>query len=275
MHLTPWLESTAVMLLAVAGVLLGRWFSGLPKPYWTFGYFIPLALIVIYGIASKNPALSLEPPISWMMMGRNKFAVIGFIATMVLTTPLSRLPGKRARVYVVALMVVVVSLMSVWPFLAPAFNRTYLSRLKTRMDADGICLQSNDYNCGPAAAVTALRRLGFPAEEAEIAILAYTSTATGTPPDILARALKERYAEDGLESEFRVFKSIDELKEAGLTLAIIKYSFMLDHYVTVLEFTDDHVVVGDPLRGKIAIARAEFEKQWRFVGVVLRRASSP
>jgi predicted double-glycine peptidase len=123
--------------------------------------------------------------------------------------------------------------------------------------------------------VTALRRLGFPAEEGEIAILAYTSTATGTPPDILARALKQRYAEDGLESEFRVFKSIDELKDAGLTLAVIKYSFMLDHYVTVLEFTDDHVMVGDPLRGKIAIARAEFEKQWRFVGVVLRRASSP
>lgn len=275
MHLIPWLESVAVTLLAVAGVLLGRWFSSLHKPYWTFGYFIPLMLIVVYGIASKNPALTLQPPISWMMMGRNKFAVIGFIATMILTTPLSRLPGKRARVYVAALMVVIVSLMSVWPFLAPAFNRTYLSQLKTRMDADGICLQSNDYNCGPAAAVTALRKLDFPAEEGEIAILAYTSTATGTPPDILARALQDRYAKDGLVSEYRVFKSVDELKTTGLTLAVIKHSFMLDHYVTVLEFTDDHVVVGDPLRGKIAIARAEFEKQWRSVGVVLRRASSP
>ena len=275
MHLTPWLESVAVTLLAVAGVLLGHWFSRLPKPYWAFGYFIPLTLIVIYGVAARNPALTLDPPISWMMMGRNKFAVIGFVATMVLTTPLSRLPGKRTRVYVAVLMLVIVSMMSVWPFLAPAFNRTYLSRLQTRLDTDGICLQSNDYNCGPAAAVTALRKLGFPAEEGEIAILAYTSIATGTPPDILARALKERYAKDGLESEFRVFKSIDELKSAGLTLAVIKHSFMLDHYVTVLEFTDDHVIVGDPLRGKIAIARAEFEKQWRFVGVVLRRASSP
>lgn len=275
MHLTPWLESVAVTLLAVAGVLLGRWFSNLNKPYWTFGYFLPLALIVVYGIASKNPSLSLEPPISWMMMGRNKFAVIGFITTMVLTTPLSRLPGKRARVYVAALMVVIVSLMSVWPFLAPAFNRTYLSKLKTRLDADGICLQSNDYNCGPASAVTALRKLGFPAEEGEIAILAHTSTATGTPPDILARALKELYAKDGLESEFRVFKSIDELEHAGLTLAVIKHSFMLDHYVTVLEITDGQVVVGDPMKGKIALARDDFEKKWRFVGVVLRRASSP
>ncbi len=274
MHLTPWLESVAVALLAVAGVLLGRWFSGLPKPYWTFGYIIPLLLIVVYGVTSRNPMLALDPPISWMMMGRNKFAVIGFITTMVLTTPLSRLPEKRARKFVAALMMVVVSLMSVWPFLAPAFNRTYLSRLRTRLDADGICLQSTDYNCGPAAAVTALRKLGFPAEEGGIAILAHTSTATGTPPDILARALKDRYAKDGLASEYRVFKSVDELKNSGLTLAVIKHNFMMDHYVTVFEVTDDQVVVGDPMRGKIVLARKDFEKKWRFVGVMLQRDSA-
>ena len=271
MHLTPWLESAAVTFLAVAGVLLGRWFSRLPKPYWTFGYFIPLTLIVIYGVAARNPALTLDAPISWMMMGRNKFAVIGFVATMVLATPLSRLTVKRARVLVAVLMVVIVSALSVWPFLAPAFNRSYLSRLQTRMDADGICRQSNDYNCGPAAAVTALRKLGFAAEEGEIAILAHTSTATGTPPDILARALQERYAKDGLLSEYRVFKSVDELKNAGLTLAVIKHSFMLDHYVTVFAVTNNHVLVGDPMKGKMELPRAEFEKRWRFVGVTLRR----
>ena len=270
MHLSPWLESLAVTLLAVAGALLGRWFSGLPKPYWMLGYFIPLALIATYGVAARNPAVALDPPISWMTMGRNKFAVIGFVATIVLTTPLSRMPVKRARVYVAVLMVVIVSMMSVWPFLAPAFNRTYLSRLKTRMDADGICRQSNDYNCGPAAAVTALRQLGFPAEEGEIAILAHTSTATGTPPDILAQALHERYAREGLLSEFRVFKQVDELENAGLTLAVIKYSFMLNHYVTVLQLTNGHVVVGDPLKGKMALTREEFEERWRHVGVVLR-----
>ncbi|MCL4787110.1 MAG: hypothetical protein KJ070_10005 [Verrucomicrobia bacterium] len=275
MHLTPWLESAAVALLAVAGVLLGLWFSRLPKPWWTFGYFLPLTLIVTYGIAAKNPALTLEPPISWMMMGRNKFAVIGFIATMVLTTPLSRLPAKRARVYVGALIVVVVSLMSVWPFLAPAFNRNHLLSLQTRLDEDGICRQSNDYTCGPAAAVTALRRLGIPAEEGEIAILAHTSTATGTPPDILARALQRRYGPEGLRSEFRVFKTLEELKAAGLTLAVVKHSFMLDHYVTVLEFAEGEIVLGDPMMGRITMNQAEFGRQWRFVGVVLQRVSPP
>jgi len=231
-----------------------------------FGYFVPLALILTYGVAIQYPRLQFVAPVSWMMVGRNKFAVIKIVAAMVLTTPLSRLPGKRIRVLVTGLILVIVSLMSVWPFLAPALNRGYLSRLKTRVDEDGVCRQSNDYNCGPASAVTALRRLGFPAEEGEIAILAHTSTATGTPPDILARALQEHYGKEGLESEYTLFESVDQLKEAGLTLAVIKFSFKLDHYVTVLEINDTEIVIGDPLNGKRTISRKEFEKQWRFEG---------
>jgi len=275
MNWNPWLEALAVAGLAVVGVLLGRWFSRLPKPFWMFGYFIPLALVLIYGLAMHYPALSLKPPVSWMMMGRNKFAVIGFIAAMVLATPLSRLPRRRDRSFVACLIVVVVFLMSVWPFLAPAFNRNYLLRLQTQLDGDGICRQSNDYNCGPAAAVPALRQLGLPAEEGQIAILAHTSSATGTPPDILAGELQEHYAKDGLVAEYRIFKDLAELKAVGLTLAVIKYSFMLDHYVTVLAVNDTEVVVGDPLVGKTVFTHAEFSKKWRLTGVVLSRRPVP
>jgi len=268
---SPWLESAAVALLAVGGFLLGRWFSGLPKRYWMLGYFLPLILVLLYGAAMRFPQLAFVPPVSWMVMGRNKFAVIGFIATMVLTTPLSRLPQKRSRIAVVVLMVVVVCVMSVWPFLAPAFNRGHLASLRTRLDADGICLQSNDYNCGPAAAVTALRKLGLPAEEGEIAILAHTSSATGTPPDVLARALQDRYEKEGLASNYRIFRRVDELKHGGLTLVVIKYRFWVDHYVTVLEVTDDEIVVGDPARGVCTFTHGEFRDKWRFEGVVLKR----
>lgn len=272
MNWNPWVESLAVALLAIAGVLLGWWFSRLPKPYWLLGYFIPLALVFIYGAAMRRPALAFVSPVSWMMMGRNKFAVIGFIATMVLTTPLSRLRPRRVKILVSVLMALIVVHMSVWPFLAPAFNRKYLAGLQTRIDSNGICHQSNDYNCGPAAAVTGLRRLGFPAEESEIAILAHTSSATGTPPDILAQALQQRYGSEGLVSEYHVFRSIAELhRDEGLTLAVIKYTFWLDHYVTVLEVTNNEVVVGDPFLGLGKYSNEEFERKWRRVGVVLRR----
>ncbi len=267
----PWLESLADVMFAVSGAALGFWFSRLKKPYWTLGYFIPFSLILLYGLVVHQPATWLVPPVSWMMLGRRKFAIIGFVATMVLTTPLSRLPQKRDRIGIAVFMAVIVSAMSVWPFLAPAFNQKYLARLQTRMDPNGICLQNTDYTCGPAAAVTALRRLGFSAEEGQIAILSHASSATGVPPDILSRALQKHYGPDGLVAEYHVFKDVSELKQAGLTLAVIKFGFMVDHYVAVLEVTDTEVVVGDPLNGLDKMSCDDFRKEWRLVGVVLKR----
>jgi len=100
-----------------------------------------------------------------MLMGRKKFAVLAFVTTLILTTPLSRLPQKRDRALISYLMAAIVFLVSVWPFLTPAFNRNQLAGLQTRINGDGVCLQNTDYTCGPAAAVTALRKLGLPARE--------------------------------------------------------------------------------------------------------------
>jgi hypothetical protein len=269
--MNPWVESLGVLLLAAGGVLLGAWFSRRRAPYWMFGYLIPFLMIVLYAVGSRHPAFAFVPPISWMMMGRSKFAVIGLVGAMVLTTPLLKLPRRRDRIAVSGLMIVVVCVTSVWPFLAPAFNQRYLAGLTTRVGRDGVCLQNTDYTCGPAAAVTALRKLGFKADEGEIAILAHTSSATGTPPDILAQTLQERYGKDGLSSEYRVFKSVAELRNVVPFLAVIKFNIMLDHYVTVLDVNDDEVTVGDPLLGLTKLSRAEFEEKWRLVGVVLRR----
>jgi predicted double-glycine peptidase len=264
-------DAIAATGFAASGALLGYWFSLLPKPYWILGYFIPLMLILIYGVAIHYPVLSFTPPISWMMMGLKKFAVVGFIAAMILMTLIPRLPRKRDRVAMVVLMIAVIFALTTWPFLAPAFNRNELAHLTTHINSDGICRQSTDYTCGPAAAVTALHKLGFPAEEGQIAILSYTSSETGTPPDILAEVLQKYYGKDGLIVEYRPFKSISQLKQAGLTLAVTKFSFMVDHYVTVLDVTDSEVIVGDPLSGLKKIPYDDFRREWRFVGIVLKR----
>jgi predicted double-glycine peptidase len=62
-----------------------------------------------------------------------------------------------------------------------------------------------------------------------------------------------------------------ELKQAGLTIAVVKFDFMVDHYVTILEVTDSEVVVGDPLNGLDRMTCDEFLKKWRFAGIVLKR----
>jgi len=265
-----WLEAAAAALFACAGIVVGNLFSRLSKPYWTFGYFIPLASVLVYAVASQVPALSFVPPVSWMMMGRKKFAVMGFIAALILTTPLSRLPGKRDRGLVCLLMAVMVFRASVWPFIVPAFEHRELSQLRTRIVANGICLQTTDYTCGPAAAVTALRQLGLSGAEGELAILSETSSAAGTPPDMLADALQREYGRQGLVAECRPFHDMSELKQAGPTLAVIKYSFMVDQWVAVLQVTNSAVIVGDPLTGKVKIQADAFQREWRFIGVVLR-----
>jgi hypothetical protein len=269
--MNPWLETGGVVLLGIVGVALGCWFSRLPRLYWTLGYFIPLTLILLIGLAYRFRTLELCPPFCWLMTGRREFALTALTGTMVLTAPLSRLRLRRDRAATRLLMVLIFFQVAVWPFLAPAFNRARLAALKTRMDSDGVCLQNTDYTCGPAAAVTALRRLGFPAEEGEIAILCNTSTALGTPPDILCRALQIRYRPDGLTCDYRAFESVKELKRSGYTLALMKFAFLLDHYVTVLDLDDQNVTVADPLNGRQTLTHADFAKKWRFVGVVLTR----
>ncbi len=262
-------------LAAGAGALLGHWFSRRPKPYWMLGYFIPLALVLMYRFALVYPALAFNPPASWMLIGLRKYAVLGFVTTMVLTTPLSRMPRRRDRIFVGLFMVVFVFVKSLWPFFAPLADRQQLAHLQTRMDEDGVCLQTTGYTCGPASAVTGLRKLGLLAEESKISILSYTSSKTGTEPDILAGALQTEYHKDGLSAEYRVFKDISELRQAGLTLAVIKFGFLVDHFVTVLEVTDKEVIVGDPLNGLDRMTHEDFLKKWRFSGIVLTRQNPP
>jgi predicted double-glycine peptidase len=263
------------LLCSFLGVVLGRWFSRQKAPYWTFGYFIPLVFVFICAAAFRFPDVMFTPPFSWMTMGIKKFAAFGFFATMLLTTPLSRVPQKRNRALISFLMVVIVFFMAIWPFIAPMVDRKELSQLQTKIDSNGVCLQSTDYTCGPASAVTALRKLGFPAEEGQIAILSCTSFQEGTPLDMLADGLNRQYAANGLSVNCRVFHDISDLKQAGLTLAIIKYGLFVDHWVTVLGVTDSEVIVGDPLGGLDHLSYQQFAKKWRFIGIVLKRTTPP
>jgi predicted double-glycine peptidase len=271
--LTPWFESLVAVSIALSAFLVGRWFSHLPKPYWLIGYAIPLGLIVLYCIAIFVPELTDVPPLSWMMIGRSRFVSFNFVATMLLSAPLTRLPQKRNRVMVCTLIAVLTA-MSVVPFLAPAFNRSYLAGLKTRMDGDGVCRQSNEYTCGPAAAVTALRKLGLAAEEGEIAILAHTSSLTGTEPDVLAKVLQNRYRTNGLVVEYRSFRSLDELKDANPTVAVMKFNALQDHCVAILGVHTNGILVADPLSGLSVVPAEEFENKWMFVGIVLKKVGN-
>ena len=267
--MNPWLETIGVVLVALFGVFLGRLFSRFRNSYWTIGYFLPFLLLSILIITRCFRPLAFMPPLAWIVAGRAKFVVLALVATMGLITPLSRLPRKREKLIICILMTLVVTWFSVLPFLVPALIKGYLSNLKTRLDSNGICFQTTDYTCGPAAAVTALRKLGLPAQEGEIAVLSRSSPIAGTLPACLQTALQNRYGADGLKCQYRTFDSIGQLKNAGLTLAVVRDVLLSDHCVAVLEVSDQMVTVADPVLGRKSLSREQFEKIWRFSGIVL------
>jgi hypothetical protein len=269
--LEPWLETAGVFLVALSGIFLGMAFSRLPKSYWLLGYFLPFSLVVIMVLTRYLTSLYFVQPFSWILSGRIKFIVLSFAVSMGLTVPLSRLPRRFEKVLVCLLMAGVVIWYSVLPFLVPAFIKDHLAGIQTRLSYNGVCFQSTDFTCGPAAAVTALGKLGLPAEEGELAVLSHTSPVAGTLPACLTAALRKRYAAEGLKCTYRRFDTIDQLKEAGITLAMVKDSFLLDHCLAVLEVSDTTITVADPMSGLIFMPREQFRKIWRFSGIVLQR----
>lgn len=271
--MSPWLETAGVILVALLGVVIGKYCSRFRKPYWTVGYFLPSILIGTLVLARFNTALLFVPPISWIATGRIRFIVLALAVTASVTTPLSRLPRKCEKVLMSILMAGVVMWFSVMPFLVPALMKDYLWNIGTLLDSNGICYQTTSYTCAPAAAVTALGKLGLSASEGEIAVLAYTTPVTGTLPGCLSSALQARYGAEGLSSQYRHFDSVSELREAGVTLAVVKDAFLSNHCVAVLEVSDHTVTLADPVEGKKVMSHERFEKIWRFSGIVLRRES--
>jgi hypothetical protein len=269
--MNPWLETTGVVLIAVFGVCAGRIFSRFQKPYWMLGYILPGVLIAMLAMVRFNYALYFVSPFSWIAAGRVRFVVLSLAVSMGLTVPLSRLPYKFEKLIVCILMAGFVTWFSVLPFLVPALIKDRLSNLQTKFDENGFCRQTTDYTCGPAAAVTALEKLGLRADEGELAVLSYSSPAIGTLPACLSSALQNRYSTEGLSCRYRRFDSIAQLKNAGITLALVREALFMDHCLAVLEVSDEAVTVADPVTGTRLMPYEQFEKIWRFCGIVLQR----
>lgn len=267
-----WLETTVVVLVVIFAAAAGRIFSRLKNPHWGWGYCIPLLLISFVLAATYISSKTLMPSIAWVSCGRARFIIIGFSVAMGSMTLFGRLKNRieKAMLFVMATGVIIWG--SIMPFFVPVLIRNDLNKIKTKINIDNICVQTTDYTCGPAAAVTALRHLGLSAQEGEIAILSHTSPIVGTLPWCLYKAIQHKYAAEGIECQLRHFDSISELRGQDATLVIVKDSFMLDHCVAVLEVGDETITIADPSLGRQKMSHKEFESVWRFYGITLKNS---
>jgi len=266
-----WVDITVLMGLVGLGIVLGRSFSRLKSWLWLIGFAIPLLFLIIVGLTRYVYLLTFVPPFSWATTGRLEFFLSAWMIPMLLITPLSRLPRKPLRFLLMILMAVAVVYYAILPITIPYVLREKQKNLNSTVLPGGIVLQSTNYNCGPAAAATALRQLGVQASEGKLAILSHTNPISGSPEDLLCAAVQKGYGDQGILCERKPLRTLEELKKAGLVLAVIKYSFQQDHYVTILEVTDDEIMIADPMIGKTSLSHDEFLERWRGGGILLKR----
>lgn len=259
--------ATAVTLVAVLAVWWG-FVLGRSSLLWVV---LPLALLLVQVIALNGEGLAFVPPLSWFASGSGRWIGLVGSASVTFGVLASRVKTPGQRRALLMLSGVVILRAGTLPFLGPALCRAEEEALQTQTDGKGVCLQGTSYNCGPAAAVTALRALGFSAEEGALALLMKTDPISGTPDDTMATALKKRYGPEGLVLERSYLHSVDALRAWPVAIAVIRFSLYVDHYVAVLGFEGDDIIIGDPLQGRQVLPVADFKAKWRNVALLLRR----
>lgn len=266
----PWLEAFGVVCLAVLGYGLGIASSKLAWPWWPIGWGAAVCLAVMLALTRWVPSLEFVFPFSVLVSGRSEFGVLAFDSTLLIGSLIGKVE-RRLLKFLLLFLMLLASGKQISEFVLPTLQEASLRALKTTVDGQGVCIQSTGYTCAPAAAVTVLRSFGIQAEEGDLAVRAKT-TSSGTMLDLLSNAIFEAYSDQGITSEYRTFKTLDELQRAGPTLASVKFGPFEDHCVAVLSMHSNQVNVADPLCGMRILPREEFLSIWRYSGVVISKS---
>jgi Peptidase C39 family len=214
--------------------------------------------------------LAFVPGLSLLASGSGRWLCVTMSASMTLGTLAARVKAAGQRRALIMLAGVVILRAGTLPFLGPVLARAELDAINSQTDGRGVCLQSTPFNCGPASAVTALRSLGLEADERAIALACKTDGVSGTADDVLAKGLSQIYRGQGLLVAHRFVPTVEELREWPASIAVIRFNYFTDHYVAVLGFEGDRVIVGDPLTGRESWSLPEFAAKWHHVAIMLR-----
>lgn len=270
----PFVETFGVVLVAAAAWYVGRRLGRLESRWWVVGYIVPLVLLLVVSAGRRFIWLEIDSPVGYLMVGRMEFVLLGVVVCMLMSTLIGRLKEDGQKRALRALMIFATCYMAVLPFLVPGLMYSYHLGMHTTITDNGVCIQTSNYTCGPAAAVTALRVLGYEAHEGRLAMLGHSSFVAGTPPDLMCRAITRQWGDEGVRCRVRMFDSVDDLRseiaEGHVVLAIVKANIFNDHYVTVVAFHEDgQLIIADPARGLVAQQPDDFMQQWRRAGVVI------
>jgi hypothetical protein len=148
------------------------------------------------------------------------------------------------------------------PFVKPLLDPIELDGLRDRCDGD-VCLQSTFSTCGPSSAATLLKAFGQTASEKQLAAECLTSRG-GTEIWYIARAFKRRGLRQHVLIQQTESRSLPSPAVAGVILR-----GGAGHFIAILSQTADEVTIGDPMKGKLVVKKADLKNYYRFTGFFL------
>jgi predicted double-glycine peptidase len=265
-----WFETIAVFAVCTIAVFIGLCSARMNRFLWLSIYIISLLLVLLVNIPMGTFGNGPSHSLHFLAAGRREFVILSFAVVLMFSILMPKLKTLLAKAFLALLIAVSVIYFAIIPFLTPVLIRSDLAKLPTQF-LNGICLQSTNFTSGPACAVTALKQFDISAQEGSLAIDSCTTPFWGTDEDLLAGAVEKQYKLAGVSAKVRFFDSVSQLAETCPTIAVVRYSSLVDNYLTIIDVRGKFLIIGDSIHGQVRMSFEDFEKIWRFRGIVISR----
>lgn len=265
-----WFEFIGVTGLAFLGLLTGAGISRINKKTGLAACLISVISIFLLAGLCRVPHCLDNHLLFALAAGRAKLIVLSFIVPLGLAAAMPYLLFRWEQWIVIVLIGLVIYAFGVFPFLGTAIAAGGFEGIPSQFDADGVCRQSTSFTCGPAAATTALRRLGITASESQLAILGRSCPVIGTTDYDLLESISTAGA-GKIHCQYYPSNAELKLDENQVLLAILPQSSLVNHCVAVLDITDTAVVFADPAEGKVTLPIPRFQSLWSGKGILISR----
>jgi hypothetical protein len=140
----------------------------------------------------------------------------------------------------------------------------------TQVDDHGVCRQTTGYTCVAASMVTMLRARAIPADELEMARLAYTQVGGGATDSRTLWALEKKLKGTGLRARYQRLDAQGLIAAPKPCMVQLDWGFFISHMVPVMSATPEIVVIGDPLSGQREMTMAEFLLKWKHTAITVQ-----
>lgn len=270
-----WFELTCVVTLIAGLMVLGGRIGGAGRRKAEAACCLSALSALFVALLHWFYTHTLLEGLDWIIASRLKFLILAAAVALGLSSSLGHLSRSWQRCGVLAAMLFFLYVFIGLPFVLPALMQNQTRTLPLLLDERGLCMQSRPYTCGPAAAVSALGRLGISVHEGTLAVESRTAPLIGTGMWDLYRALEEICEKENVSCRYERLADPDRLPPDAVCLVSLRQSVFMSHCVVVLSVDDEVVTCADPAVGLLHTARPSFEAQWSRTAIILTKNSGP